>query len=94
MGNGTFKAYQGVIAELKNFDFDARCNIQQYDLDRIASRQDPVTAPNKGAKYNTKAKRLVTQAKPGDTYYFRNIKGKCPGDPEGRNLPSMVFTIR
>jgi len=94
MGNGTFKAYQGVIAELKNFDFDARCNIQEYDLVRIASRQDPVTAPNKGAKYNTKAKRLVTQAKPGDTYYFRNIKGKCPGDPAGRNLPSMVFTIR
>lgn len=94
MGNGTFKAYQGVIAELKNFDFDARCNIQTFDLVRIASRQDPVTAQNKGARYNDKAQRLVNQAKPGDTYYFRNIKGKCPGDAAGRSLPSMVFTIR
>ncbi len=94
LGNGTFKAYQGVMAELKNFDFDARCNIQEYDLVRIANRQDPVTSQNKGAKYNSKSIRLVNQAKPGDTYYFRNIKGKCPGDIAGRSLPSMVFTIR
>ena len=94
LGNGTFKAYQGVMAELKNFDFNARCNIQEYDLVRIANRQDPVTSQNKGAKYNSKSKRLVNQAKPGDTYYFRNIKGKCPGDIAGRSLPSMVFTIR
>ncbi len=94
MGNGEFKAQLGLAAVLVGFDFDAKCKIQGYEVTKVAKRQDPVTSNNAGARYNDKSKRLVTSAKPGDTYYFDNVKAKCPGDPAGRKLPSIVFKIK
>lgn len=94
MGNGEFKAQGGVGAFLDNFDFDATCRIQGYNLTYVAKRQDPVESVNGGARYNAKSKRLVDRAKPGDIYYFDNVKAKCPGDPAGRKINSMVFKIQ
>ncbi len=94
MGNGEFKAQGGVGAFLDNFDFDAVCKIQGYNLTYVAKRQDPVESVNGGARYNQKSKRLVMQAKPGDIYYFDNVKAKCPGDKAGRKINSMVFKIK
>ena len=94
MGNGEFKAQGGVGAFLDNFDFDAVCKIQGFNLVYVAKRQDPVEVVNSGARYNAKAKRMVNRAKPGDIYYFDNVKAKCPGDPAGRKINSMVFKIK
>ena len=94
MGNGEFKAQQGLAAMLEGFDFDAKCNIQGYELTRVAKRQDPVSAVNPGARYGGDAKRLVNAAKPGDTFYFDKVKARCPGDSAGRKLPSIVFKIK
>ncbi len=94
MGNGEFKAQDGLIARLDNFDFDARCDIQGFELVYIAKREDPVDSSNPGGRYNEKSQRLVARAKPGDTYYFNNIKAKCPGDKAGRDIGTMAFTIR
>ena len=94
MGNGEFKAQGGVGAFLDNFDFDAVCKIQGYTLTFVAKRQDPVDSVNQGARYNEKSKRLVGQAKPGDIFYFDNVKARCPGDPAGRKINSMVFKIK
>ena len=94
MGNGEFKAQGGVGAFLDNFDFDAKCAIQGYNLTYVAKRQDPVESVNGGARYNAKSQRLVQQAKPGDIYYFDNVKAKCPGDAAGRKINSMVFRIK
>lgn len=94
MGNGEFKAQGGVGAFLDNFDFDANCAIQGYNLVYVAKRQDPVEVINGGARYNDKSKRLVQRAKPGDIYYFDNVKAKCPGDIAGRTINSMVFNIK
>ena len=94
MGNGEFKAQGGLAAILEGFDFDAKCQIQGYELTRVAKRQDPVSATNPGARYGSDAKRLVNAAKPGDTYYFDKVKSRCPGDSAGRKLPSIVFNIK
>lgn len=94
MPNGEFKAQEGVLAMLENFDFDARCEIQGYDLVYIAKREDPVDSGNPGGRFNERTRRLVDRAKPGDTYYFRNIKARCPGDKAGRDIGTMVFEIR
>ena len=94
MGNGEFKAQGGVGAFLDNFDFDAKCGIQGFNLVHVAKRQDPVEVVNSGPRYNAKSKRLVQRAKPGDIYYFDNVKAKCPGDPAGRKINSMVFKIK
>ena len=94
MGNGEFKAQGGVGAFLDNFDFDAKCTIQGFKLVYVASRQDPVESVNGGARYNSQAKRLVQKAKPGDIYYFDDVKARCPGDKVGRPINSMVFKIK
>lgn len=94
MGNGEFKAQGGVGAFLDNFDFDATCTIQGFTLVYVASRQDPVEVINAGPRYNDAAQRLVQRAKPGDIYYFDDVKARCPGDNVGRPINSMVFKIK
>ena len=94
MGNGSFAAQPAVVAWLDDFDFDARCDIQGFTMTRVPQRQDPVTVTNQGGKLQADAQRLARAAKPGDTYYFRNVKGRCPGDQTGRKLNSLVFEIR
>ncbi|MBR9922552.1 MAG: gliding motility protein GldM [Bacteroidetes bacterium] len=94
MGNGTFKAQQGLIAWLDNFDFDAKCNIQGFRLVRVPKRQDPIEVVNSGGSYKSEAKRIVGQAKPGDTFYFFDVKARCPGDKAGRKVNSLVFNIK
>lgn len=94
MGNGEFKAQRGLIPVLKGFDFDAKCQIQGFKLVRVPKRQDPITIVNRGGKFAPDALRVVRQAKPGDSYYFQDVKGRCPGDKAGRKLNSLVFTIR
>ncbi len=94
IGNGTFKAQRGLIAVLENFDFDARCDIQGFEFVRVPQRQDPIVKPNSGGTYNSDIQRLVSQAKPGDIYYFNDVKARCPGDKAGRKINSLVFQIK
>lgn len=94
MGNGEFKAQGGLIAWLDNFDFDAKCDIQGFTLVRVPKREDAIESVNPGGRYNDKSSRLVEAAKPGDSYYFRDVKARCPGDSAGRKINSLVFTIK
>ena len=82
------------MAHLDNFDFEARCNIMGFQLVRIAKRQDPEIALNRGGGFNGDAAALVNKAKPGDRYFMENVKAKCPGDVAGRNINDLVFTIK
>lgn len=94
IGNGEFKAQGGVSAILDNFDFDAKCAIQGFIVTRQAKRADPVDVNNRGPRWSPEARNLINKAKPGDVYYFDNVKAKCPGDPAGRKINSMVFKIK
>lgn len=94
IGFGEFKAQDGVSAFLDNFDFDAKCNVQGYNLVYQAKRQDPVESVNSGARFSNKSQQLLQSAKPGDLYYFDNVKAICPGDKADRSINSMVFKIK
>ena len=94
MGNGEFKAQKGLIAWLDNFDFDARCNIQGFNLVKVSKRADPVEVVNQGGSYQSSAAELVRSARPGDIFYFENVKARCPGDKAGRKINSLVFRIK
>jgi gliding motility-associated protein GldM len=93
MNSGEFKAQRGLFAVLENFDFDAKCEILGYQIVRVPRRQDPQVEANKGGSYNAGPKTLVDQAKAGDTFYFENVKAKCPGDASGRDINQLVFKI-
>jgi gliding motility-associated protein GldM len=94
IGNGSFKAQGGLIAVLEGFDFDARCDIQGFEFVRVPQRQDPIVKVNRGGAYSSDIVRLVRQAKPGDIYYFNEVKARCPGDKAGRKINSLVFQIK
>ena len=94
MPSGVFKAQQGVIPVLENFDFDAKCNIAGFELVRVPRRDDAQKIINKGGRYTGEAQRLAAKATAGDRFFFENIKCKCPGDKAPRDLGTMTFTIR
>lgn len=93
MGAGEFKAQRGLFAVLEAFDFDAKCEIMGYRVVRVPRRQDPMPATNRGGPFGGDARGVVDQAKAGDTYYFEDVKAKCPGDASGREINQLVFKI-
>jgi hypothetical protein len=92
--NGTFRAQLGLIPKLKNFDFDARCNIQSYTMYYTPKRQDPVPIAGKGNRFTGKILKSIRAAKPGAQYSFSEVKAKCPGDTAGRKVNGLNFLIR
>ena len=94
IGNGSFKAHSALLPVLKDFDFEARCNMAGFTLVRVAKRQDPEVAPNSGATIQGNAKTIQSKANPGDRYIFKDVKFKCQGDAAARRLWSVVFDIQ
>jgi len=94
MGNGEFKAYSSLRADLSGFDFDARCTIKGFRLVYVEKRQDAIPNTNVGGKYNAQTQALVNKAKPGDRFFFENIKCTCPGDAAARDLGTIGITIK
>jgi len=94
MGNGEFKAQGGISALLEGFDFDAKCDVVGFEMTYLPKRQDPITAQNNGARWNSQAQDYVNKAKPGDAYFFDDVKCKCPGDVAARNIGGLAFKIK
>ncbi len=88
------KAYSRIYPHLENFDFDARCKIQGFMLTRVKKNGDVFDSQNQGGTFQERTKRLIDQAQRGDTYYFDQIKARCPGDQYSRKLNGLVFKIQ
>jgi gliding motility-associated protein GldM len=87
-----FKAQNGVIAALDGFDFDARFDVLSYQLFYQPVRQDAAILANTGPTFNSPVESAVQKAKPGDVYYFEEIKVKGP-DGTTRKIPGIAFKI-
>jgi gliding motility-associated protein GldM len=94
MANGEFRAQGGIAAVLENFDFDAKCDIVGFEITYLPKRQDPISKQNSGARWGGDAQDMIQKAKPGDAYFFDDIKCKCPGDVAARNLGGLAYKIR
>jgi gliding motility-associated protein GldM len=94
MANGEFKAQGGIAAVLEGFDFDAKCEIKGFEVTYLPKRQDPITKQNLGARWSSDVAEAVNKAKPGDAYFFDDIKCMCPGDAAARNIGGLAFKIR
>ncbi len=94
MANGEFRAQGGIATVLENFDFEAKCDVAGFEVTYLPKRQDPITKQNSGARWNGDVQDWISKAKPGDAYFFDDIKCKCPGDAAARNLGGLAFKIR
>lgn len=96
MGNGEFCGGGGLAALLEHFDFDAKCEVISFTLEYTAKGQDPVTVENRGARWGSEVQDFINRAKPGDAYFFDNIKVRCPGDGdfERIDIEPLYFKIK
>ena len=88
-----FKAQQGLVPILENFDFDAKCSVDKFEMTRVRNG-DASTSTSRTARFSGDTRRLIDNAKRKDIFYFDNIKVRCPGDEAGRRMPGMFFTIK
>ncbi len=93
MGTGEFKAQGGIIAALKDFDFDARFDVLGFEMTLAQKGQDLNTVQNAGPRFVGAAANLINQAKVGSIYYFDNITAKGP-DGTTRKLANIAFKIK
>ncbi len=94
INNGEFKVNRGLIPFLEGFDFDARCNVVGFRMVYAPKRNDPRVAKNRGGKFGAETMALVNKAKPGDRYFFEEVKCKCPGDKYAREVNTLSFLIK
>ena len=87
----TFKAQQGMIASLENFDFEFKYKIISYEVSYLASCQT-MRAREPGPIFSDKVRGWVRGTKAGDFFYFDNIKAKGQ-DGSTRKLPAIAFNI-
>lgn len=92
--SGEMKVQRGLMAVLENFDFDARCEIQGFTMYYTPPRQDPVEITQAGGAFSGQSIQAIQAAKPGTSYQFINVKGRCPGDAAGRKLNGLAFQVR
>jgi gliding motility-associated protein GldM len=91
--SGTVQNLGGIIADLPNFDFEAKCSIQSYVLVHIPKREDPRQS-NVVGPISDEARRYFGQAKPGDQYSIMNIKARCPGDAAARSIGGLNIFVK
>jgi gliding motility-associated protein GldM len=92
MPSAQFKAQNGLIAALKNFDFDARFQVLSYQLFYQPKMADPAIIPNNGPTFTGAAQQAINKAKPGDVFYFEEIRVQGP-DGTNRKIPGIAFKI-
>lgn len=89
-----FKAQTGIYPMLEGFDFNAKCDVQGFNVVRVR-KGDAAEAPNRTGKFGSEARRLIDDAQRGDIFYFEKIRVKCPGDSKDatRDMGGMMFTL-
>ncbi len=93
IGNGTFKVQQGLWSMLEGCEYDATCEIVRFEVTRVGKKAEPVSLTNRGPRFSTEVQRLISQAEPGDAYFFDDIGVNCPGDDVEAAIPYMSFRI-
>jgi len=93
VSSAEFRVQRGVIAELENFDFDAKFEVLGYNVVYAAKRQDLAIASVSGPLFNSQVQSFLSQAKPGDLVYIEEIRVKGP-DGQTRKIPGITFKLQ
>lgn len=91
MPSAQFKAMGGMLAKLKDSDFDAKFDVVGYKVGGYVNGiyQEAVVD---GPRW-TAANNLINGAKPGSQVFFDNIRVKGP-DGKVRSIPGTFFTLK
>lgn len=79
MSSGMFKAQGGIIAAIECCDITARCEVIDYEILKFNARSMVFRGSNTGGPFDATIRPIINRALPGDIYWFRNIRYRCPG---------------
>ena len=79
MSNGRFQAYAGIEAIVECCGFDAGCEVIDYQILKFNTRGLVFRGRNTGGPFVPSVRSIVSRTLPGDIYWFRNIRYRCPG---------------
>jgi len=89
--SNVFKVQSGVIASLKNFEFDARFIVTSFSFSMLPKRAELIgPIPVTGAVFNSEVVKAMSRAKPGDKIFIEDIKAR---GPDGRTRPLNSITL-
>ncbi|RYF84627.1 MAG: gliding motility protein GldM [Chitinophagaceae bacterium] len=83
---------EGIAAGIKDFPFELKYSIAEYQIIGLNEEGDIVKASGNGPGFTDQVRRIIKMAKPGDMIQFNNLY--CIG-PDGRRmkLASLVYNI-
>lgn len=89
-----FRAQLGLIPNLPDFEFDAKCSIQSYTMYHTPKGGDVIVHEGKGNRFDGRVAQAVKSANMGDQYSFMNVMARCPGDVAARRVNGLTFKIK
>lgn len=95
IASSTLKAQIGVVADLKNFDFDTRFVVTSYEISMIPKRgelQGPFKSSGPYLNKDRDIIDLIKRSKPGDRVFIEDIKARGP-DGRIRTLNPINFIL-
>jgi beta-lactamase regulating signal transducer with metallopeptidase domain len=81
-------------AILENFDYEAVCEIVGYEMTILPPKSDPITHIITGGKLPANIIEMVKGFTTGYAIFFDDIRVKCPGDANPRNIGGLALKIR
>ncbi len=88
---GTIKAQSGIVPLLENFDFEARFNVQSFQM-IYSSKGEIFRADASGPLFNDQMTNFLNRCRPKDIIFIDDIKVIGP-DGTSRKLGQIAFTI-
>lgn len=92
VSSSQFKAQGGLVALLKDFEFDMIFRVISYRVLYLSPRREIEIVSNTGAVYAPSIQKIIRGAKPNDRFIFDDIK-VVGEDNVIRKLPSVVYSL-
>lgn len=89
---GRLKAAQGLMAKMKNFDFELKYKVTSFDLAIDVGGGVYQTMSSKSNRLTTTMKKYLKKAKKGQRVIFENVKAKSPKTPIEK-IPGITVKV-
>jgi gliding motility-associated protein GldM len=92
MAINVFRAQQGVIARLENFDFDTKFTVTSFRFIHAPKSGELATADVTGNRFNDKCQTIMGRMRPGDRVFIEDVRAVGP-DKRVRKINPIVITL-
>ena len=86
---------KGVNALIENFDFDAYCEVTGFEITVVPAKGDATSIPVTGSDFPARVHELFkTLEAEGGGVFIDDIKVKCAGDLNPRNVGGLAYKVK